>query len=139
MKNLQHLLISSLLLLTLGSMTNLPQDKATGNELIGTWKWIHVTNSETQQILGLDILTMGLAKEIKTEFKQDSTYVEYKNKLKGEGYAMINGLWGIISETKTLKMKAKDQWISSKIIYLTKDTLIIEIRKPMHLLMIKEK
>jgi hypothetical protein len=82
---------------------------------------------------------MGLAKEIKTEFKEDSTYVEYKNKLKGEGYAIINGFWIIDSETKTLKSKAKDQWISSKIIYFTKDTLIIEIRKPMHLLMVKEK
>ncbi len=139
MKNIKQLLISSLLLLTLCSMTNLPQVINNGNELIGTWKWVHVTNSETKEILGLDMLTMGLAKEIKTEFKEDSTYVEYKNKLKGEGYAMTNGLWVIDSETKTLKSKAKDQWISSKIIYLTKDTLIIEMRKPMHLLMVKEK
>ncbi|MCB9294669.1 MAG: hypothetical protein H6559_16345 [Lewinellaceae bacterium] len=32
--------------------------------IIGKWKWINLFNPETQDSLGLDLLTMGMATEV---------------------------------------------------------------------------
>ena len=108
-------------------------------QLLGTWKWVHLINSETNEIAGLEQLTMGMAKEVKTEFKADSIYIEYKNTLNSNELSSNKGLWYYDKKNNALMMKPKDKWLSSKIVRFSKDTIVLEMMKPMNLLMIREK
>ena len=105
--------------------------------IIGSLQWIHIFNSETNEISPVETITMGLSKEVKTEFKTDSIFIEYKQKLSGEGFASTQGLWYIDTISNTLMMKPKAKWIASKIIHHTKDSIVIELMKPLNLLMIR--
>ena len=130
-----------LVLMVIGSLLSiamkLPQDSE--KTIIGKWKWVNLFNPETQDSLGLYLLTMGMAKEVFTEYKEDNTFIEYKNKLDKEGFSETKGEWKLEDNNSTLKLKPKEKWMSSKIIKLSADTLIVEIRSPFQLLMVKQK
>ncbi len=108
------------------------------DKLIGTWIWKTVIDSETKQDLGLDMVTMGIASEVKTEFKKDNTYTESKLRKGSTEYSNINGEWKI-ENNETLNLKAKDKWMPSKILKISNDSLLLQMNPKLTLLMVKQK
>ncbi len=108
------------------------------DKLIGTWIWKTVIETETKQDLGLDMVTMGIASEVKTEFKKDNTYTDSKL-IKGRTeYSHINGEWKI-ENNETLNFKSKDKWMPSKILKISNDSLLLQMNSKFTLLMVKQK
>lgn len=116
--------------------TNVKPDKS--EELIGTWIWTTILDAETDQDLGIDMVTMGMASEVKTEFKKDKTYIESKLRNGSTEYSNVNGEWKIENE-EILSLKAKDKWRPSKIVKLANDSLVLQMNPKMKLLMIRKK
>lgn len=107
-------------------------------KLIGTWKWTTVFDAETNQDMGIDMLTMGMAAEIKTEFRKDNTYTESKLRKGTTEYSTTNGEWKL-EDNEILSLKMKEKWRPAKILKLSNDTLMLQINQKMHLLLIKQK
>jgi hypothetical protein len=112
------------------------QDK---NQLIGSWRWLHVMNTATNEKVSIEKLTMGMTNNIKTTFKDDNTYTEDKTKLDGSGVSTTTGEWKLEDNDKILSMKSNDKWRPSKVILFTADSLIVEMRPSLQLVMTKEK
>jgi hypothetical protein len=128
------------LFLLLSSMNSKSPTEEIEKKILGVWKWEAIINSESNEKEDLSIVTNGLATEVKTEYKKDHTYIEYKNKLQGEeGYSKNKGQWKLEKKGSILNHNSKGKWRPSKIFKLTKDTLLIGMRGPIQLLMIKEK
>ncbi len=128
------------LFLLLSSMNNKYPTNEIENDILGVWKWEAIINSENNEKEDISMVTNGLASEVKTEYKKDYTYIEYKNKLQGEeGYSKNEGQWKLEKKGTILSHNSKGKWRPSKIFKLTKDTLLIGMRGPIQLLMIKEK
>ncbi|MCR6639842.1 MAG: lipocalin family protein [Sporocytophaga sp.] len=108
------------------------------DKLIGTWIWKTVIDSETKQDLGLDMVTMGIASEVRTEFKRDNTYTESKLRKGSSEYSYINGEWKI-ENNETLNLKAKDKWMPSKILKISNDSILLQMNSKLTLLMVKQK
>jgi|SRR6218665_1163204 len=132
----KFLTVSVLALFVLTSATTNQSDLS--EKLIGTWNWNTIIDPETKQDLGLDMVTMGMAAEIKTEFKKDKTFVESKLRKGTTEYSTTNGEWKI-EENETLNMKIKEKWRPSKILKVSNDSLLIQMNPKMALLMIKKK
>ncbi len=111
----------------------------TEKTLVGTWKWHTVINTSTNDTLGLEMLTMGMAREVKTEFRDDHTYTEIKNKLEGDGASKKVGEWKLEENNTVLSMKTKEKWVPGKILKLTPDTLILQPREPFGHILIKQR
>ncbi len=107
-------------------------------KIIGTWIWKTIIDTETQQDMGLDMVTMGMAAEVKTEFKKDKTYIESKLRKGTTEYSTTNGEWKLESD-EILNLKAKDKWRPGKIVKVTKDSLLLQMNPKMTLLMIRQK
>ncbi len=108
------------------------------DQVVGKWKWVTIINSSTNEEAGLELVTMGLASDVKVEFKEDNTYVESKRRKAGAEYSTLSGEWKIEKDA-ILSTKQKDKWISMRILKLSNDSLLLEMNKDMNLLMIKEK
>jgi hypothetical protein len=108
-------------------------------ELIGTWRWVHVKNAQTNETMDIEKLTMGMSKEVKTTFKEDGTYAENKSKADGSGVSTTTGEWKLEEDGRVLSMKTNDKWRPAKIVQFTKDSLVVEMRPSMQLVMVKEK
>ena len=139
MKKTSSILATFLLFITLTSLTLFPGNKIAKEDLIGTWKWVTLKNGDTGEDLGIEMLTMGMAKEVKVEFRSDFTYSEIKNKLEGDGFSETKGEWALEDNNTVLNMKPKDKWMPSKIVSFEGDTLIVDMRSPMQLVMVKVK
>ena len=111
----------------------------TKQELVGTWRWIHVLNSNTGQEMNVSELTMGMAKEVKTQFKDENTYVELTTNTEDNSVSTKEGQWELAKDGATLTMISKGKTLPSKIVSLRNDTLVVEMRSPMNLVMVKEK
>lgn len=122
-------------LLILTSTTTIQTDSS--EKLIGTWIWKTILDGETNQDMGIDMVTMGMASEVKTEFKKDKTYIESKLRKGTTEYSTTTGEWKI--EDEILKLKIKDKWRPSKILKMSNDSLLLQMNPKMHLLMIKQK
>ncbi|MGV3695821.1 lipocalin family protein [Flavobacterium sp.] len=131
----KNVALSIIALLVLMSVA--PQDD-TSKKLIGTWKWANVINGETNEEMGIDMVTMGMASEVKTEFKTGGSYVESKLRTGATEYSTTNGEWKLEGDD-VLNMKPKDKWRPSKILKFTKDSLIIQMSPKMNLLLVKQK
>jgi hypothetical protein len=114
-----------------------PIEKDSSEKLIGTWIWKTVIDGETNEDMGIDVVTMGMASEVKTEFKKDKTYIESKLRKGTTEYSTTNGEWK--TEDDILSLKAKDKWRPSKILKISNDTLVLQMNPKMNLLMIKQK
>lgn len=140
MKTFKSLVVLFLAFLTLSSMTSFNLEReAVEKSLLGTWNWQTVIDARTDEDMGLEMITMGMAKEIKTEFRKDYNYIEYKNKLKGEGYSSTEGIWRLSEDGIELSMSRKGKTTAARIIRLDKDSLLLEMRYPYQILMVKEK
>lgn len=117
-------------------MTNVQSDKS--EKLIGIWIWKTVIDAETNEDLGIDMITMGMASEVKTEFKKDKTYIESKLRNGSTEYSNVNGEWKIEND-EILNLKAKDKWRPSKILKLSNDSLLLQMNPKMKLLMMRKK
>lgn len=107
-------------------------------KIIGTWNWKTVIDVETKQDMGIDMMTMGMASDVKTEFKKDNTYIESKLKKGSTEYSNIQGEWKI-ENNETLLLKAKEKWTPSKVLKLSNDSLLVQMNPKMILVMVKEK
>ena len=116
--------------------TNVQSDKS--EKLIGIWIWKTVIDAETNEDLGMDMITMGMASEVKTEFKKDKTYIESKLRNGSTEYSNVNGEWKIEND-EILNLKAKDKWRPSKILKLSSDSLLLQMNPKMKLLMMRKK
>jgi hypothetical protein len=114
-----------------------PVEKDSSEKLIGTWIWKTVIDGETKEDMGIDVVTMGMASEVKTEFKKDKTYIESKLRKGTKEYSTTNGEWK--TEDDILSLKAKDKWRPSKILKISNDSLLLQMNPKMHLLLIKQK
>jgi len=130
-------LLAGLIVLT-GSATLKRSSSELKDKLIGIWKWNTVINSQTNEDMGIDVVTMGMATEVKTEFRKDNTYIESKLRKGSTEYSTTTGEWKI-EKDEVLNLKPKDTWKPSKILKLSNDTLLLEMNPQMNLLMIKEK
>jgi hypothetical protein len=84
------------------------------------------------------MVTMGIAIEVKTEFKKDNTYTDSKL-IKGRTeYSHINGEWKI-ENNEMLNFKSKDKWMPSKILKISNDSLLLQMNSKFTLLMVKQK
>lgn len=117
-------------------MANVQSDKS--EKLIGIWIWKTVIDAETNEDLGIDMITMGMASEVKTEFKKDNTYIESKLRNGSTEYSNVNGEWKIEND-EILNLKAKDKWRPSKILKLSNDSLLLQMNPKMKLLMMRKK
>lgn len=134
-----HLIIALLLgafVFTSASISEEPNSLK--DQLIGKWNWITVINKATSEESGIELITMGLATEVNTEFKADNTYIESKLRKGKTEYSTIKGEWKI-ENTDILATKYKDKWQKSKILKLSNDTIILEMNSQMNLLLIKQK
>lgn len=111
----------------------------TSSQLLGTWNWVHMTDTEAEKVLSLSDMTMGLATKVQFEFKTDSIYFENKNKLNATSMISNSGKWYLDEQTGILYMSSKGKWNASQIIRLTADTMVLEMRKPLQLLLVREK
>ena len=110
----------------------------TKQELLGTWRWIHVVNSNTGQKIGINELSMGMSKEVKVQFKEDNTYVELKTRNDDNSVSTTEGQWQLDKEGAILTMVSKGKSMPSKIVDFKNDTLVVEMRGSMNLVMVKE-
>lgn len=117
-------------------MTTVQSDKS--EIIIGTWIWKTVIDTETNEDLGIDVITMGMTSEVKTEFKKDKTYIESKLRNGSTEYSNVNGEWKIEND-EILHLKAKDKWRPSKILILSNDSLLLQMNPKMKLLMMRKK
>lgn len=130
--------ITILSFLTLLIFTSASTTKTDSSEkIIGTWVWKTILDGETNQDMGIDMVTMGMASEVKTEFKKDKTYIESKLRKGTTEYSTTTGEWKI--EDEILNLKIKDKWRPSKILKMSNDSLLLQMNPKMHLLMIKQK
>ncbi len=106
--------------------------------MVGTWTWKTIIDAETKEDLGIDMVTMGMASEVKTEFKKDKTYVESKLRKGSTEYSTTNGEWKFESNDM-LNLKSKDKWRPSKVVKISNDSLLLQMNPKMLLLMIKQK
>ncbi len=106
-------------------------------KLIGIWLWQTVFDSETGEDMGIQEVTMGMATEVKTEFRMDHIYVESKLRKGSSEYSTTEGEWRL-ENNKVLAMKSKEKWSSVNILKLSEDSLLLEINPKMNLLMIKQ-
>jgi len=127
----------TLLALMLVSFTRI-QTTDTSDKLIGTWKWAIAINSETNEEMGIEAMTMGMATEVKTEFKKDKTFVESKMRKGSTEYSTTSGEWKLESGD-ILNLKPKEKWQPKKILKLSNDSLLLQMNPQMNLLMIKQK
>jgi len=130
------LLFLTLVVLTSETASRFQSDLS--DKLIGTWIWKTVIDAETNQDLGLDMVTMGIASEVKTEFKKDKTYIESKLAKGSSEYSKVNGEWNLEND-EILNLKSKDKWRPSKILKLSNDSLMLQMNPKMILLMLREK
>ena len=135
-RTLALLLGATFLLSSAKTITNFQSDLS--EKLIGNWIWKNVINTETQEELGIDMITMGMASEVKTEFKKDGTYIERKLRKGSNEYSNVNEEWKTEND-ETLNLKAKDKWRPNKILKLSKDSLLIQMNPKLNLLMIRQK
>lgn len=108
-------------------------------ELLGTWRWVHVQNTSSGEIMDVGMLTMNMSKDVKTELKDDGSFIEHKVSAEDGSVSKNDGEWTLEENGTVIKMKMNEKWRSSKILKLTADTLLVEIRSPMNLLMVREK
>lgn len=111
----------------------------TRQELVGTWRWLHVENLETDQKIDVSELTMGMAKEVRTQFNEDNSYQERKTNSKNNSVSTTEGKWQLEEEGSVLSMMFNGKTRPSKIVSFKNDTLIVEMRNPLNLVMVKEK
>ncbi len=133
MKKITSLTIVLLCIVTLSSFV------ITKKELVGTWRWLNIVNSQSGEKIDIQKMTMGMAKEMKMEFKDDNSYLEHKTNSEDGKISTTSGEWKLEVEGTVLNMKTNEKWRPSKIISFSSDTLIIEMRGPMHLVLVKEK
>lgn len=126
------------LLVFTSAQTISPPQSGMAEKLIGTWTWTTVIEGETNQDMGIDIVTMGMATEVKTEFKKDNTYIESKLRKGSTEYSNVDGEWKLEGDD-VLNLKSKDKWRPSKVLKLRNDSLLIQMNPKMHLLMLKKK
>lgn len=126
------------LLVFTSAQTITPPQSGMAEKLIGTWTWTTVIDGETNQDMGIDIVTMGMATEVKTEFKKDNTYIESKLRKGSTEYSNVNGEWKLEGDD-VLNLKSKEKWRPSKILKLRNDSLLVQMNPKMHLLMLKKK
>ena len=129
-------LLVILFLTSATKMTNVTSDKS--EKIIGIWIWKTVIDTETNEDLGIDMITMGMASEVKTEFKKDKTYIESKLRNGSTEYSNVSGEWKIEND-EILNLKAKDKWRPSKILKLSNDSLLVQMSPKMKLLMLRKK
>lgn len=116
--------------------TDVQSDKS--DKLIGTWVWSTILDASTNQDMGLDMVTMGMTSEVKTEFKKDKTYIESKLKKESSDYATVKGEWKL-EPNDILSLKAKDKWRPIKILKMANDSLVLQMNPKMNLVMVKQK
>ncbi|UPT71230.1 MAG: DUF5004 domain-containing protein [Flavobacterium sp. JAD_PAG50586_2] len=126
------------LLVFTSAQTITPPQSGMAEKLIGTWTWTTVIDGETNQDMGIDIVTMGMATEVKTEFKKDNAYIESKLRKGSTEYSNVNGEWKLEGDD-VLNLKSKEKWRPGKILKLRNDSLLIQMNPKMHLLMLKKK
>ena len=107
-------------------------------KIIGTWMWNNVIDAETNKEMGIGMVTMGMASEVKTVFKKDGTFEESKLRKDSKEWSTNHGEWKM-EDKETLNMKPKDKWKPSKILKLTDDSLLLQMSPTMNLLMIRQK
>ena len=132
----KFLAASVLVVFVLTSATTNQSDLS--EKLIGTWTWNTIIDTETKQDMGIDMVTMGMASEVKTEFKKDKTYIESKLRKGTTEFSTTIGEWKI-EENQVLNLKVKEKWRPSKILKLSNDSLLVQMNPKMALLMIKKK
>lgn len=132
------LLMPVLLFLFAFATSNANAQTHTADKLVGTWTWKTIIDPETGSDMGIETLTMGMASEVKTEFKKDNTYVESKIRSGSTEYSTVNGEWKL-EENNILSLKAKEKWRPGKLIQLTNDSLLLQMNPKMNLLMLKQK
>lgn len=133
------LVLSVFAVLVLTSATSIKTVQSDLSEkLIGTWQWNTIIDAETKESMGLDMVTMGMASEVKTEFKKDKTYIESKLKKGTTDWSNVSGEWKI-EDGDVLNLKAKDKWRPSKVVKMSNDSLLLQMNPKMLLLMIKKK
>ena len=135
-KNLTLSFVALILLTSASKVTKTQHDIS--EKLIGTWIWKTVLDGESNKDLGLDVITMGMASEVKTEFKTDNSYIESKMRKGSDEYSQTTGEWKI-ENNETLNLKSRDKWRPSKILKITTDSLLLQMNPKMYLLMIKQK
>lgn len=106
------------------------------SKVIGTWNWSSVLNPKTNEINGIEDLTMGVGKKVKTIFFSNHTYNEIKFRSEKDS-SIVKGEWKLESEN-ILSLKSKDKWRPSKIVKLNHDTLILEMNPMMNLILTKK-
>lgn len=113
----------------------------TAKLILGTWKWDKVKMTQTGETMEVGILLGGMATDVRTEFKDNGMYIEHKNKLGSDSLvASKEREWKLESNNTILKLKNKaDEWESSAIKKITKDTLILEMTPEMQMIMLKVK
>ncbi len=135
---LHKLFIPVLALLVLTSAATIKISQGDRPEtLVGTWLWKTVIDPASGEDVGIELLTMGLASEIKTEFRKDGSYVESKLKSGSNDLSETRGEWKL--ETDKLSLKSKDKWRPATIIKLTNDSLLLQMNPNIILLMLKQK
>lgn len=126
------------LFLFTSATTNTKVQTNLSEKLVGTWTWKTIIDAETKEDLGIDMVTMGMASEVKTEFKKDKTYIESKLRKGSAEYSTTNGEWKFESND-VLNLKSKDKWRPSKVLKISNDSLLLQMNPKMLLLMIKQK
>ena len=133
------LTLSILAILILTSASKITTNQSDLSEkIIGTWIWKTIIDSQNNEDLGIDMVTMGMASEVKTEFKKDKTYIESKLRKGTTEYSTTIGEWKIEND-EVLNLKAKDKWRPSKIIKISNDTILLQMNPKMILVMVKQK
>ncbi|MFY7971948.1 MAG: hypothetical protein ACOVOO_08400 [Flavobacteriales bacterium] len=135
MKTIFTLIISAILMMS-ATLVNFGDPKE--DKLIGVWKWSKVINKTTGEESGIDAILMGMASEVKMEFKADHTYIESKLRKGSTTYSNYQGQWKFEND-ETLSTYQKEKWTSNKIEKFTADSLLMQMNPQMSILMIKEK
>ncbi len=130
--------LSLFALLVFTSAKTTTETSDVSERLIGTWVWRTVLDGQTKEDTGIDIVTMGMASEVKTEFKKDNTYVESKMRKGTTEYSTTTGEWKLEGD-EILNMKAKDKWRPAKIVRMANDSLLLQMNPKLVLVLVKKK
>ncbi|HEX2534065.1 MAG TPA: lipocalin family protein [Chitinophagaceae bacterium] len=112
---------------------------AAKGDLVGTWRWVHIINTQSGETMDIEKGTMGMTKEVKTELKADDTYAEHKLRKEDDKVSTTTGTWKLEAEGTVLNLSTGEKERPARIIRLSGDTLTIAMRGHMQLVMVKEK
>jgi len=107
-------------------------------DIVGTWIWSKIKTPNSEKWNDISKVFFGFVQEIKTEYKENKTFVEYKTKL-SDGVSELNGQWRLNKPEGTLLMmnEKNNTWKHYPILKYSNDSMIIDMDKNGKVLLLK--